>query len=161
MSGYKLISLLENLVKLHKSLNKIAIKKTDILKSGDIDALQPLLKEENKHVLAIRQLDQERSKLVEKIVKKSDATLSSILPHVNIEEREQLQSVKLKLTEEINKLRSQNSLNQKLIEQSLSFVNLSMDLLMPEPEEYVYDRPDQQTVDDLKGQGPSIFDSKA
>ena len=46
--------LLEKLLKLHQSLLQLDKEKTDMIKKGDIDALQSLLRNEQNHISAIQ-----------------------------------------------------------------------------------------------------------
>ena len=54
MSIDLLIESMQKLLKLHKSLLELSLKKTGILETEDIQALTQLLKEEQAHILAIR-----------------------------------------------------------------------------------------------------------
>ena len=55
---------MEKLLKLHQSFLQLSKEKTDILKKGDMDALQSLLRNEQKHISAISIIDKERQKTV-------------------------------------------------------------------------------------------------
>ena len=55
---------MEKLLKLHQSFLQLSKEKTDILKKGDMDALQLLLRNEQKHISAISIIDKERQKTV-------------------------------------------------------------------------------------------------
>ncbi len=46
MSSQLLMEVLQKLYKLHSSLYEIAVKKTDIIKNGDIESLNGIMKEE-------------------------------------------------------------------------------------------------------------------
>lgn len=60
MSARNIIESLEKLIKLHKSFNQLAIRKTAILKASDTEAITALLIQEQKHIKAISQTDMER-----------------------------------------------------------------------------------------------------
>lgn len=64
MSVEAISSTLTMLERMHKSLLELAFKKTEIIKSGDIEALDQLLKDEQAHVAAIDKLEQQRQKQV-------------------------------------------------------------------------------------------------
>ncbi|HBJ01524.1 MAG TPA: flagellar protein FlgN, partial [Lysinibacillus sp.] len=60
MSVEAINSTLTMLERMHKSLLELALKKTEIIKAGDIEALDQLLKDEQAHVAAIEKLEQQR-----------------------------------------------------------------------------------------------------
>ncbi|MFJ7993901.1 flagellar export chaperone FlgN [Peribacillus frigoritolerans] len=53
MTARNIIGSLEKLIKLHKSFNQLAIRKTAILKANDTEAITALLISEQKHIKAI------------------------------------------------------------------------------------------------------------
>lgn len=63
MSAEKLINTLNKMVSLHRSLLELAKQKTEIIKKGDIEALSSILKDENKHVMAISKLEEKGKSL--------------------------------------------------------------------------------------------------
>ena len=68
----RLISTMEKLLKLHKSLYEIAQKKTETVKIGDIDALNQILKDEQAHLKAINLLENERQKFTSSLVLRTE-----------------------------------------------------------------------------------------
>ncbi|MDQ7861638.1 flagellar protein FlgN [Peribacillus frigoritolerans] len=62
MTARNIIGSLEKLIKLHKSFNQLAIRKTAILKANDTEAITALLISEQKHIKAIGQTDKEKRK---------------------------------------------------------------------------------------------------
>ncbi|MDX8363819.1 flagellar protein FlgN [Cytobacillus sp. IB215665] len=163
MSVQALQSTLQKMYKIHKSLYDLGTKKTDIVKKGDIKALDTLLKDEQKHVAAIRTLDEERKKQVYKMVSGhtiagSEPTVTDCIDIAAGDDKQQLIHIQSQLTQIINELKQQNELNQQLLYQSLQFVNISLDMLLPQPEVFNYEKP-------AMSEGPqpsrSLFDSKA
>lgn len=159
-----LLETLTKLVKLHKSLNEIAKQKTETLKQGDMDELQKTIKEEQLHLKAIKLLDVTRQRNLKSFLEgigNSDGnlTLSACIDLVNPEKKLKLIDVREQLVEQIDKLKERNKLNQSLIEQSLDFVNMSLDLLTPDPDSYNYGNSDDST--DYEPIKRSMFDSKA
>ena len=83
MSSQLLMEILQKLDKLHSSLYEIAVKKTDIIKNGDIESLNGIMKEENKHVQAITKLEEARQTAVKQICPELDnPTVSDCLNQV-------------------------------------------------------------------------------
>ncbi len=65
MSVQTIINHLRKLIELHDSLVHVSRQKTDVLKEGKMDQLQELLKNEQKHVQAINQIEQKRLEAVQ------------------------------------------------------------------------------------------------
>lgn len=143
----------------------LAKQKTDIIKKGDIDSLQNLLKEEKKHIQVIKKLEenliQETTSFLQKkgldIVKPS---LANVMEIATQSEKEMLLIRKTDLEDQIKELSMQNRLNQQLLEQSLQFINVSLDLLQPDIDSYNYDRTDNDSQENRQS-NRSLFDSKA
>ncbi|KMY51851.1 flagellar protein FlgN [Peribacillus loiseleuriae] len=153
---------LEKLIKLHQGLNERAAKKADIIKRSDMDALTALLNEEQKYVKAIEMIERERIAAVGKFLQEGNsemtkATLTDIIELVDISEKQELERLRAVLMSEATALKEANTLNQQLIYQSLQFVNLSLDMFRPRPQEYNYEKPVQNKQRNAK----SVFDSQA
>ena len=158
----KMIRSLEKLIEHQEGLINVAVGKTDIIIRNDIEALQTILKQENKHIQIIQKLEAEIFKLGKEILEKTgyiDATqtLTAVIECVPEEKREYLHELKERLTAAALTLQQRNNLNQELLEQSLQFINLSLDLLLPDMDSFNYN----PTVQDEQKETHSIFDSKA
>ncbi len=143
----------------------LAKQKTEIIKRGDINSLQNLLKEENKHIQAIQRLEMGLKNetilfLQKNRVEMEQPSLSAAIEIANELEKEALLQGKQELENEIRELSIQNQLNQQLLEQSLQFVNISLDLLQPDIDSYNYDRSENGAQENRQ-QSRSLFDSKA
>ncbi|WP_203363293.1 flagellar protein FlgN [Bacillus sp. REN10] len=158
MSAQKLIDVLDKMNRLHDMLYTLAEKKTDIMKQNDMNGLDQLLKDEQKYVAAINTMEKERQTLAAALTGKIDATLTDCQEVVTEQEKRTLQTLKEGLTEKVTKLKEQNELNQQLIYQSLQFVNMSMSLMRPQPEQPTYSHPAQRKTGQSKR---SMFDSQA
>ncbi|MBM7661594.1 flagellar biosynthesis/type III secretory pathway chaperone [Bacillus mesophilus] len=164
MKSEKLIDTLNKLLALHQSLHKLGTQKTEVIKKGDIEALSSILKDENKHVMAINKLEEERKQQVMRLVsghaiKGDEPTLTDVIEGLSSEEADKLVSLRDQLYTQLEELKSINTLNQELVYSSLQFVNYSLDLLMPRTQNMNYNKPTN------KGQAEpvkrSVFDSKA
>ncbi|MGG3912672.1 flagellar protein FlgN [Rossellomorea vietnamensis] len=164
MSATNLISTLEKLYKLHKSLFDLSVNKTDVIKKGDMSELDRVLKNEQKHLAAINTVEFERQResshyLQSRGVVFNEApTISQCIEHSSPQEEETLAQCQQKLVEIIGELRVQNELNQKLVYQSLQFVNMNLSMTQPQPEQSTYSRPNGEKKAPASR---SIFDSKA
>ncbi|MFJ5769127.1 flagellar protein FlgN [Psychrobacillus sp. NPDC093180] len=164
MSIEKILQSLTKLDMLHKSLLEVAYKKTEAIKTGDMDSLNQLLKDEQAHVAGISQLEQQRQKEVtdylraKGIAPTDNPTVALVLENTNTnEEKEQLGAERNKLLLTLESLKNQNDLNQKLTLQSLQFVNLTLDTLRPKPDQINYSKSEVQAP----SKGKAYFDSQA
>ena len=165
MSAKQLIGLLEKHVKLHKGLLHLANKKTEILKNGDMEALTEVIKEEQKYATAIKQIERERVHAVETMYDnlpspKNDGTLTECIALAEGEEREALERLRDDLSTVLAELKDVNLLNQQLIQQSLYFVNVTLDMVLPQPQDINYGKRSGDNSSAYENRR-SMFDSKA
>lgn len=163
LSVQQIIKAIEQLLTIHTSLLEISKRKTEIIKTGAIGDLQPLLMKEQRHIQALKQAENSREQTVRnwesnQVEPMEATTISVILEHVTEHEnREHLTEITTELTNMITAVKQQETLNRSLIEQSLRFVDMSLDLLQPSINQFNYgkrNRPD-------RGKQQSVFDSKA
>ncbi|SOC34957.1 flagellar protein FlgN [Ureibacillus acetophenoni] len=166
MSVQTIIDTLEKLEKVHRSLLELALRKTEVIKKGDMVELDQILKNEQSHVAAIETIEKQRQVLVTDYLKSKGIDFSDIPTVADLieaahteNERELLQQVRERLVQVVGELKSQNDLNQKLVYQSLQFVNMSLEMIRPQNEQINY------SGNQVKGQNSapkrSIFDSQA
>jgi flagellar biosynthesis/type III secretory pathway chaperone len=164
MFAQQLIELLEKHLKLHKNLLQLARKKTEVLKKGDMEALNNIIKEEQKHIAAINQIERERIHVVEAMVNtvgkpEHERTLTTCIELAGTFERSVLQRLQDDLITVILELKHINQLNQQLTKQSLQFVNMMLNMIMPQPPEVNYRKPSMAPAS--YESSSSLFDSKA
>lgn len=162
MSVQLIIDKISKLVEIHEQLLKLSNEKTTLVKEGNVEELQPILVNERKVVQQLEKAEEERQKevaswFVNHGVSIDEATLTNLLNHVKSEaEKKELEQAAVHLSEVIEKLKQQEELNMALIQQSMQFVQLSIDLLSPSLKNMNYGNDN----------GPSdvnrsVFDSKA
>src|SRR5699024_7877763 len=128
---------LTELVGLHRELLSISVEKMEGIKVGNIDSLQPLLTRERKLVQKIEQVEKIRIQLVNNWIEAeeitdAEPTITFILEQMTNEtERLELEEVTIELTKVITELKAQEKLNIALINQSMQFVQMSLDLMSP------------------------------
>lgn len=147
---------------LHDSLLSISEQKTIAIKKGDMEKLQPLLVKERKHVQALEQVETARLKDVEEWFKTNnlqpdDQTITAMIEHLEDSDQQRaLANVTTVLTNSVTNLKRQEQLNQALIQQSLQFVELSLDMMNPSINKLNYgNKKETETTN------RSVFDSKA
>ena len=157
MSAHKLIDVLDKMNRLHMLLLELAVKKTDIIKQNDMNGLDQLLKDEQKFIAAINTMEQERKKATVQLTGSGDSTITECITKLAANDREALLSMQSSLNETMKQLKEQNELNQQLIYQSLQFVNLSLNIINPQPEKPTYTHPARSNSHREK---QSMFDSQ-
>lgn len=160
MSAETLITSIENLLTLHQSLFELAVKKTDIIKNGDMDALNQILNDEQTHISAIERMEKTRQKAAQDLAPHiTQPKVSDCFDSLSAFEQNRLTKLTDDLIQLVHDLKEQNHLNQQLIHHSLQFVNVSMNLLRPQPENMNYGPPiNNNKPSDNRTQG--IFNSK-
>nr|WP_295973917.1 flagellar protein FlgN [uncultured Bacillus sp.] len=159
MSTTLLIDAIEKLYQLHNSLYEIAVKKTKIIKDGDMDSLNELMKEEHTHIAAIHKLEEVRQQAVRQICpEKEEPSVSDCLALMEDHEQATLQAAAYRLSSLLAELKEQNHLNQQLLYQSLQFVNFSLNLMRPQPASLNY-APPTKKIQNSTSLG--LFNSKA
>ncbi|MBD8031462.1 MULTISPECIES: flagellar protein FlgN [Solibacillus] len=139
MSIANIVVTLEKLEKMHKSLLELALAKTEYIKQGDMEKLDQLIKNEQAHVAAINKLEQQRQSMVTDYLRANGIALTDT-PSVadvinaaeNIESKESLVNVRERLVTLLNQLKIQNELNQKMVLNSLQFINVTLDAMRPQ-----------------------------
>ncbi|WP_042350841.1 flagellar protein FlgN [Bacillus massiliigorillae] len=162
MTAAAIMKQIDQLIKLHKSLLKLAEQKTEAITHNNIQALEKLLNEEQMHVKAINQVENQRQKEVVEFGRKHSSatslTMSDIIASIEGSEKEQLILQREELVQLSTELKNKNNLNQQLIFNSLQYINLTLDMLRPQDMVYNYDKPAQASQQTLK---KGMFDSQA
>lgn len=163
MSIQPIIQSLEKLIDIHRTLLDISEEKTEWIKQGTAEKIQQVLIKERKHVRLLEKEEENRQLEAEKWaiehgLPKEDVTITYLLDHMkNGTEKEELAEKSRELVEVISNLKQQESLNQMLLEQSMQFVQVSLDLLQPSIKNINYGNQKK----DNKSYNRSLFDSQA
>ncbi|WP_163970551.1 flagellar protein FlgN [Oceanobacillus halotolerans] len=164
MSIQVILQAIEKLTNIHISLLEVSKEKTASIKEGKIDQLQTILVKERKDAQILEQTEAKRLQLVDQWFQEkgihAEATISTMLDYILDEtEKQQLVDATTALTNMITKLKQQEQLNQALIQQSMQFVEISLDMLNPSLKRMNYGAKRQTTVPSSESR--SVFDSKA
>ena len=159
MSAGKLIGTLEKLLQLHQNLHKVALQKTESLKSENVTELNELLKKEQMFIKAIKQVEEERIKhTIQFLEKEEELTLSACIEKADAEEKEKLQVMAKEFAETMANLKAANQLNKELTKQALQLTAITLDMIMPQDKDFNYNKPAENTKE-MKRR--SFFDSQA
>ncbi|MGZ0051789.1 flagellar protein FlgN [Brevibacillus gelatini] len=148
----RLYDLLDNLIQLHKALYTLASQKKDVLVKGKVDELVSITRQEQKLIKGVTAAEAARQSLVQELTEKKgfalqEGTLAELIKlTTSAEEKTRLASYRNELVRIVTELREANELNQQLLEQSLSFVNMTLDLITDAPEDdFIYGHPNTDT----------------
>jgi flagellar biosynthesis/type III secretory pathway chaperone len=152
METAQMTSLLERLLKSHEDLLALGERKTEVLKLGDMKALDALLKEEDLQVKKLQSIEKER------MIKFANVTLGDMLEQAEDPEKERLLHLQEQLVQAYETLKSRNELNQELLVQSLQYVNMSLSMVQPQTDAPTYSKIKSNPYNT---NAASLFDSKA
>ncbi|WP_100374057.1 flagellar protein FlgN [Bacillus sp. FJAT-45037] len=165
MSVKSVIESIAELIELHQQLNQRAAEKVDAIKANDVSTLSQLVREEAKLVRAVQIAESSRMKqakafMMSKGTGTEDVTVQTLLQYVTEEEKAVLLKLQKALRQEVHQLKEQSDHTRELLEESLRFVNLSLDLMVPQAEDVHYAKP-QHKQEQTELYSRSVFDSKA
>ncbi|PXW93010.1 FlgN protein [Streptohalobacillus salinus] len=164
MADQPLLKVMRQLIGIHDSLLQVSVRKSELLKANDMEAINELLKIEQKHVQALEKLERlrqvETKQLAKTLAIEEDAPSVSLLIERLPEEqvKQDLEAEATQLAALILAIKQQEDLNQQLLKQSLQFVQLQMDLVKPTIDSFNYGTQKQAHDPEQKR---SVFDSKA
>jgi flagellar biosynthesis/type III secretory pathway chaperone len=157
---------LEKLIEIHQELITLAKEKTPVLVGNQVDHLNSIMHKEHKLIKQVEELDQLRVKnTAENLLSRGYSpdprvTISDLIKIIfNADQKEALSDVQQRLFSVMMELRKLNEVNQKLTEQSLAFINYSLDLFTQSPEQdAIYGNPRQQNSISARN---GMFDTRA
>lgn len=166
MAIQEVIRSLEKLNEIHEELLTLGEQKKHVLIANQVSELTKITNKESKLMKQVIEYEQHwltsTSKFLEvKGLKPNPGmTMSELVKLVfNAEEKQALIDAQHQLLGTIQKLQELNALNQQMIEQSLSFIDYTLDLMTGDPgQDMVYQKPSQQ-MKSSKSKG--LFDTKA
>lgn len=156
----RVIEELERLCVLHEHLLSLSEQKTEALKTNEIKALSEIVTKEQKYVQAIEQTEQSRIEATKSCIGSSDATISACISKAAGGEKKVLEQLYAKLSQLVIRLKDVNDLNKQLTFQSLQFISLTFDMLLPKEGGSNYGK-EQQPNQTGGVKRLSLFDSKA
>lgn len=126
-----MIEVLEAETGCYQKLLDMADNKKDVIISGDVPSLQEITKEEQQlagHILRLEKKRQENLKDICLVTNKKaeDMTVSGICNILKGEEKSKLQGVADELETVLVTLKQKNKMNKELLEQSLEYIDYTM-----------------------------------
>jgi len=167
MSVQRLVAALEKLKDIHEELIALADRKREALVRNAVDDVSAIVSKENKLVRAIDEQLREQTEATNgffraKGFQPTRAITVTELSRMVTDPKEKgaLLAARDRLSETVAALKKKNELNQQLIEQSLAFINYSIDLVIGPDDEPTYRNPAYQK-DNPGQQRAGFFDSRA
>lgn len=168
MSLQALCRNLSEIIETNRQIYKLASQKKEVLIVGNIDALAKIVQQESELIKTMSLLEAGRQQLVNDVIQQYNVSqtetvrLADLLAHIpDSPDKEQLNQLYSDLNTLLSEVQSMNELNQQLIQNSLEFVNYSIELYTEVPEEQIYHKPVAQDTGAAHPQRRSIFDTKA
>ncbi|WP_418039506.1 flagellar protein FlgN [Paenibacillus xylanilyticus] len=162
----RLIAVLQRMEQNHREMLALSEIKRQVIVKNDVDQLIAVMNKESKFMKQQEPLESERLSAVHELLQ--ERGIKSLL-NLNITEisklifdpadKQRLIEVQNKLAGTLHELKEANQLNQKLIEQSLKFIDFSMDIFASRPEQ---DATYQHPADKNGNPGRiGLFDTRA
>ncbi|NDI36521.1 flagellar protein FlgN [Chengkuizengella sediminis] len=164
MSVYDIVQHLETLDQIHFKLIELGKQKKQIIIDNHIEELTKIMNQESMLLKQITEVDSKRVKVVENIVKQKgmqpnpNLTITELTRFIiDPEEKRALKAAQNKLLKTMDEMKNLNTLNQQLIEQSLSYINVTLETALGTADDNVtYQNP----LTNQHGSRKGIFDVK-
>ncbi|WP_413378368.1 flagellar protein FlgN [Alkalihalobacillus sp. 1P02AB] len=161
----KIKQALSQLVEVQQQLLEMAVNKTELIKENRIKGLELLVREEAKAIQKLRVTEMVRVKEVKNFFETRnkpflEPTMTDLIEEVEPKERGELLHLQQLLLDQILELKKVNDHNEELIQESMKFVHLSLDVLSPQLSDMQYQRKPQNGNGYENGEH-SLFDSRA
>ncbi|QCT04572.1 flgn family protein [Paenibacillus algicola] len=167
MTVQSLIQSLENLETVHHDMMELSDLKKQAIMENNMDELVKLLNRESKGMKLIEQLERERVEaayaFLHSVGVKSqlELTVTELARLVfDPDDKQKLLEVQARLSSVLQELKLKNELNQQLLQQSLEFIDFSLDMLTGKSsqEEAIYHHPSDRGGSTGR---PGLFDTRA
>ncbi|KKB74401.1 MULTISPECIES: flagellar protein FlgN [Bacillus] len=156
----RVIQELERLCVLHEHLLTLSERKTEALKKNEIKELSEILTKEQKYVQAIEQTEEARIEATKECLGRADTTISTCISEAEGSDKTVLEQLFERLLQLVTRLKDVNGLNKQLTIQSLQFITLTLDMLLPKEGNANYGKT-QEPSQPRGSSRLSLFDSKA
>jgi len=155
---------MEQLIELHESLINTANDKKRAIADNNIQLLTSLMTQENRLVKQIATTEQRRLDYVSIFLKEKgirsqlNLTVTELSRLVfDNEDKQRLLDVKDRLLSSVHLLKKENKLVEQLLEQSLEFIDFSLNIIVGVDDDLIYQNPSQPLAGYKKN---NFFDSK-
>lgn len=133
---HELMKILEQEIECYHNILAVSRQKTPIIVEGNVPALQSLIQIEQEQVGRSIRLERDRQKIVQDIAivineKQEDLTISRLIEvlHTAPDDAEKLKQYQSQMIDTVLELKEVNEQNKKLLEQSLEFIDFTMNAI--------------------------------
>lgn len=166
MSARSIIDYMKRQDELHRQLIEAGNDKKQAIIANDVERLAAVMNRENRLLKQVAETEALRQGAAEDFLREKgirsqlQLTVTEMTRLVfNPEEKTELLDVQRQLMDRLTELKELNQINRELIEQSLAFIDYSLNLLVSRPEDdMLYQNPNQPST---AGKVRSMFDTRA
>lgn len=119
-------------LEVYKKLLDLTLTKKDIITENQIQELDKITQVEHNLILQIGKLEESRERLTDQIAKvigMKDLSMKDIIDYLEEKDKKFFIGMREELMRTLNHIHEGNDLNKLLIEDSLEYINLNLDLL--------------------------------
>lgn len=147
---YDVIGCLEEMQELHSVLLELALQKKAVIIANEVPKLNQIVNRESQLVRQLAEADAQRVEAMNQFLvarcyrPNPKVTISDLVQLLfKAEEKRALMNIQASLADLTARLRAANELNQRLIQQSLDYLDYSIDLIVGpgDEEENIYRKP--------------------
>lgn len=129
----ELINVLDEEFNVYSDIYKISKEKTAVIVDGNIDELEKMVQAEQKLIIKVTQIENEREIITYKLskilqMKPDEITLSALIDNAEEPKKDRLMKQQQGLNKLVSELVELNDLNSRLIRNSLDYINFSINL---------------------------------
>ncbi|EHB54689.1 MULTISPECIES: flagellar protein FlgN [Paenibacillus] len=166
MSARSIIDYMKRQDELHRQLIEAGNDKKQAIIANDVERLAAVMNRENRLLKQVAETEALRQGAAEDFLREKgirsqlQLTVTEMTRLVfNPDEKTELLDVQRQLMDRLTELKELNQINRELIEQSLAFIDYSLNLLVSRPEDdMLYQNPNQPST---AGKVRSMFDTRA
>lgn len=130
----KLIEILEHEAGIYEDILRLSKNKTQFIVDGKVPELESMVKTEQALIVQMRELEEAREKAVEAISEELSAgpetlTVSQIIGAAEGERADRLKACQEAMKKKLEELRGTNELNSRLLQNSLEYIDFSINLI--------------------------------
>lgn len=148
----ELLNILQKQMQIYRQLKELGTQKREYLIKGSLEGLNEVTKQEEVCIFQLGKLEEEREDCFAHLAElggfEQNWTLREIIPHLPEEEQKELRKVQEDFSVLIRDLEQLNHENTSLLQQSLRFVNFTVDVLSQQSKP-VYDEEKEVKVKQL------------
>lgn len=124
---------------MYANVLRLAEQKTEVITRGDIKSLENITKREQHFIATMNTFEKIRRSILTNIAEqldiREDFTVSELILHLDDDTGNHIDQLRDKLLDTIGAIKEVNKSNEKLIEQSLQYINFNLEILTYSPEE--------------------------